>query len=499
MSGGVWWLAGAFVAEVVLLALVLLSIAYARQRAAQRRDREALVRLVARVREQRGEREAAVERFVVGGLGMDGEQAEDFRHRLLREESALLQRFIDIYRTRESALASRFDGDLFALLDAYHTIQPLAPPAAGEDPGDEEVASDQADEIARLRQENVRLEDELRITMETMSRMLNDYSAMFAAGGEKSEAFPPRFDAAASADDPTRPDDDPASFEGEIHEIDDSGIDDGMDTRAGAADIPVDVDDSEPEAFADRLPDAMPPADVADAGLADAADEGDIADAGILTGSLPLDDAGPATAARPTAFADDIGAVDSELPPPDLIEPEPVAPFPRDTGLFDPEPPRSEELVADDLPARAVPGDSAEDPLVEAGPLTEGSEAQDPTPARVTAPATEVPRASESDLSPDVDVAVADVAAPPPEEDDPIEQILREARSQEEAARERELALMPGKAGQTQPDHQAKAPAVERDDANAATNPGDASALPDDIDLDDLFDSQDDGRQRREG
>ena len=52
-----------------------------------------------------------------------------------------------------------------------------------------EAVSVEASELERLRKENARLSDELQITMETMSRMLNEYSSMFV-GGEPDDAAP---------------------------------------------------------------------------------------------------------------------------------------------------------------------------------------------------------------------------------------------------------------------------------------------------------------------
>jgi hypothetical protein len=467
VSSGVWIAAGALVAEIVLLALVFLSVAYVRQRAAQRRDREALVRLVGRVREQRTEREAVLDRFVADGLGIDGEQAADFRHRLLREESALIQRFIDIYRARESALASRFDGDVFALLDAYHAIQPLSPPDTGDtgdtdDTGDmgEAVASDQADELARLREENARLEGELRITMETMSRMLNDYSSMFAADREKSDAFPPRFEVDPADGDPGVSDPAPAPLDGEIHEIDDSGAD--YAAHPSSATVADDVD-----AEGDR------PQDVPGARAPDSAD-------------LLLDETDATDAATDPLF--DLPGTEAEAA--DADWPVDAATAGDDwAGLSD-----------DGTGGGAPNSVSVEEPLS----IEEPVDIEEPLPGGMQAkPDIEEPFAEAFPQSADPEHADlgspdADAASPLFDEEDPIEQILREARSQEEAARERELALIPGDAGPGWPDGPVPS-AGAGDDRPVARRTAEAFDWPDDIALDDLFDETDQGRQRQEG
>ena len=63
-----------------------------------------------------------------------------------------------------------------AALGPYQQLEAYAEPLQGE-----HRAIDRA-EIEALRAENLRLSEELTVTMETMSRMLSEYSTLFAGG-----------------------------------------------------------------------------------------------------------------------------------------------------------------------------------------------------------------------------------------------------------------------------------------------------------------------------
>jgi hypothetical protein len=211
------------------------------------------------------------------------------------------------------------------------------------------------------------------------------------------------------------------------------------------------------DALADPLPEEVPAADLATAPVRDQPHRGAPADAVPVTG------------ARPPVF-DAAGAAVS-----DRVDPDPFAP----------EAPRSETPVADDWPAERP----AEDASVVAVPTTDAVET--PAPDAMPTPVGDQPAR--------VEAAVVDVTATPPDDEDPIEQILREARSQEEAARERELALSPGEGGHAKADPARGASPASDDDTRAAPGPADVTAWPDGIDIDDLFDKPEQGRQRQEG
>ncbi|MCU7891555.1 MAG: hypothetical protein KZQ78_08030 [Candidatus Thiodiazotropha sp. (ex Ustalcina ferruginea)] len=62
-----------------------------------------------------------------------------------------------------------------------------------------------SDEIVNLKAENERLSDELRVTMDTMGRRLNEYSSMFSDGEDSVEDLKPQIAETASTEMDTEP------------------------------------------------------------------------------------------------------------------------------------------------------------------------------------------------------------------------------------------------------------------------------------------------------
>lgn len=168
------WMLVALGGEVLLLVFIALFVSWLRNRSARRRDLKAVRALVEKVKKGKADREALIGRFLDERMGLAGDVLDEARVTMLRAELGLLQRFAHVYSKRDAAAASRFDMELEAAIQPYHAlslggeVQAAAVPVADES------------ELERLRRENTRLSEELRITMETMSRMLNEYSAMFS-------------------------------------------------------------------------------------------------------------------------------------------------------------------------------------------------------------------------------------------------------------------------------------------------------------------------------
>ena len=317
---------GALGAELLLLAFVLLLAFWLRSRGRALRDRKAVQALVARIKQTKPQRAAAIEQYLAGQMGMSGEPLAQAKVGLLRAELFLLQRFAAIYRQRDAGAAARFDIDLFAALESYHALHGSA--AAGSPEAGTTDSEPNDSDIEFLRAENSRLSDELRVTMETMSRMLNEYSTMFA-GGSPTETAPissPAGDAAGSAG---------AAMAGGHSVADDGTIDGpargtqsggealgGSGSSVGAVDA---AGDHVVETLAGADPgESAPPAasgraageDVAaDLYEAVAADRHSGPDRGVVYGapadaSSDIDDAGPAMGGGNGFGADDAAAAD---------------------------------------------------------------------------------------------------------------------------------------------------------------------------------------------
>ena len=187
MTGTNLWIALAGV-ELCILLLVLSAAAWWRYYAARARDRKAVEILAAKVKAGRTEREAALRTFLADRLALGDDVLEAAAVPIAKAELGLYREFVNLYAKRDATAAARFDLAVEAAVEPYWRLQaavPEAPPA--------EVAADpQFDtaEIERLQTENQRLSDELQITMGTMSRMLSEYSAMFAAATAPGGADP---------------------------------------------------------------------------------------------------------------------------------------------------------------------------------------------------------------------------------------------------------------------------------------------------------------------
>lgn len=178
MSDTMQMLSIALGGELLLLLFALLVVSWWRNRAQRKRDSAAIQALIARIKKSKAEREATIEKFLIGQMGMTGEELTQAKVGMLRAELGLLQRFAGTYRRRDAGMAARFDSDFYAALEPYHALRGRAGSADKGSAGE----SVDAAELEHLRAENSRLSDELKITMETMSRMLNEYSSMFAGG-----------------------------------------------------------------------------------------------------------------------------------------------------------------------------------------------------------------------------------------------------------------------------------------------------------------------------
>lgn len=151
-----------------------------------RRDRAAVARLVATVRAQMPERRAGA-RDLLGRTGMLGQVLDEATDRIAQGELRLYEVYANAYLDRDAGAVVRLNEVVDAAIAPYRALgvaapadtdivvanaHPEAPP--GVDPA----------EYERLKDENQRLSAELQVTLDTMSRMLSEYSAMFAGGAD---------------------------------------------------------------------------------------------------------------------------------------------------------------------------------------------------------------------------------------------------------------------------------------------------------------------------
>ncbi len=169
------WLGVAGV-ELLLLLYILLTISWWRNRAARIGDRRAVQGLITKVKATRAEREARLRTVLADRLGLAGEALEAAAVPIAREELRLYQGFANLYLRRDAMAAAAFDRAVEAVLDPYLQLLPdqaAAVPVPRSAPAPDDGA------LELLRSENTRLAEELHVSMNTMSRLLNEYSSAF--------------------------------------------------------------------------------------------------------------------------------------------------------------------------------------------------------------------------------------------------------------------------------------------------------------------------------
>ncbi|MEJ2454404.1 MAG: hypothetical protein P8103_09640 [Candidatus Thiodiazotropha sp.] len=164
--------------------------------ARKERIRKAAHHLAERVQNDNPPRSERLKTLLGEQYGLTGNELEQALHNITQAEMQLFQNLINGYMKDDQVHLQQVDVDEENLVLAYQGLKPVqqvaaAPPTASDAGGDEE-------ELQQLRDENKRLSDELRVTMDTMGRMLNEYSSMFSGGVDK----PLTRSAAESAEEP---------------------------------------------------------------------------------------------------------------------------------------------------------------------------------------------------------------------------------------------------------------------------------------------------------
>jgi hypothetical protein len=170
------WLGG----ELLLMLAVALLVLLIRAARRRRRDRRAAMHLVGVVKAAVAGRRAETRALLEEPYGYSGEALAETLDTIMGAETQLYQRVISMYLRRDAAALRKLHGDVEALSAPLRGLQvPAGARAAGGGAG---PSADE--EVARVRAENESLQQELQITMETMSRMLSEYSSMIGGGPE---------------------------------------------------------------------------------------------------------------------------------------------------------------------------------------------------------------------------------------------------------------------------------------------------------------------------
>ncbi len=237
---GFWLaLAGGEILAVIFVLLLVAWIVSVRQKG---RDRRAINELVSRWAARRDTRKEALKAMLGSNFGLTGAELERIAAELLNAELRLVNVFSQVYLERLADEAAVFDKSVSTSVDAYHKlsgagsmsaadsadIEPVPAEAAVQETVTDEVVDE--GELLALQAENKRLTEELRVTMETMSRMLNEYSTMFASDGtqevnvvmdvnEQAEAAPDDASGSVADDSDAQPSEEDREAPGNVVEV----------------------------------------------------------------------------------------------------------------------------------------------------------------------------------------------------------------------------------------------------------------------------------------
>ncbi len=144
------------------------------------RDRRAAAEIVQKVKEDEARRTAETKKIMRHRFGFDDGKSEELAVRIDHEERAFYQNAINMYLRRDASALASLNITFEAAVDHYRTLQP---------PGGSGSAKpvNESGELKRLKDENKRLSEEISVTMQTMGRMLSEYSAMFAEKAKEQE------------------------------------------------------------------------------------------------------------------------------------------------------------------------------------------------------------------------------------------------------------------------------------------------------------------------
>lgn len=147
----------------------------------KQRDKKVAAELIQKVKEDGIRRVEETKKIMLNNFGFDDDAAEEIAVHVGREERRFYQYVINFYLRRD---AGAFDNLNISFEGAVEPYRGLKPPGLAGSPGG---SMSESEEVERLNLENKRLSEEISITMQTMGRMLSEYSSMFADGAKFNE------------------------------------------------------------------------------------------------------------------------------------------------------------------------------------------------------------------------------------------------------------------------------------------------------------------------
>ncbi|MEW8624413.1 MAG: hypothetical protein AB2551_01505 [Candidatus Thiodiazotropha sp.] len=169
-------LSAMIIAEVMIGLVVLSGLLLLFTLLRKQRIRKAASHLAERVQADKEKRSERLKKLLEEKYQLQSPQLDQTLHGIVQTEMTLYQNMLNGFLKDDQVYLQQIDVDVENLVLAYQALAGHASEASG---GSDGVSSD---EVEELKAENERLAEELKVTMDTMGRMLNEYSTMFADG-----------------------------------------------------------------------------------------------------------------------------------------------------------------------------------------------------------------------------------------------------------------------------------------------------------------------------
>ncbi|RLW66470.1 MAG: hypothetical protein B6D73_02885 [gamma proteobacterium symbiont of Stewartia floridana] len=168
-------LSAMIIAEVMLGLVILSGLLLLFTLLRKQRIRKAAHHLAERVQSDKEKRSERLKKLLAEQYQLQSPQLDQTLHGIVQTEMTLYQNMLNGFLKDDQVYLQQIDVDVENLVLAYQALAGNVSGAGGSD----DVSSD---EVEALKAENERLAEELKVTMDTMGRMLNEYSTMFADG-----------------------------------------------------------------------------------------------------------------------------------------------------------------------------------------------------------------------------------------------------------------------------------------------------------------------------
>ena len=166
--------------ELVLLLLAVDVTVLVRFIIKRRREKASIERLVTLVRKDEERRKKETRNLLEKKYGYSDEKLEKTTKKITREEKRIYQILANLFTTRDNIAIENLS---ISFEDAVEPYRTLDVPKIAEESGTDGGEKGNGAEAEYLKKQNKMLSDELKITMDTISRMLHEYSNILPETG----------------------------------------------------------------------------------------------------------------------------------------------------------------------------------------------------------------------------------------------------------------------------------------------------------------------------